>query len=89
MVSGAAGSHVRAAATLGGHLALYRARFLQSNLLPVLVALDAAVGVATLKGTRCIRPCPTKTPSSSALRPSCWLQELDTATPGRPAIRQL
>ena len=43
---------MRAAATLGGHLALYRARFLQSNLLPVLMALDATLGIASLDGTR-------------------------------------
>ena len=47
-----AGSHVRAAATLGGHLALFRARFLQSNLVPVLGALDAHIGIASLDGTR-------------------------------------
>lgn len=47
------GSHLRAAATVGGHMALFRARWLQSNLVPVLMALDATVGVATLdNGTR-------------------------------------
>lgn len=44
---------MRAAATLGGHLALQRARALQSNLTPVLEALDAKVAITTLDGTRC------------------------------------
>jgi CO/xanthine dehydrogenase FAD-binding subunit len=52
----AAGSHLRAAATLGGHLGLFRARWLQSNLVPVLAALDARIGVASLDGTRCCNP---------------------------------
>ena len=45
---------MRAAATIGGHLALYRAKHLQSNLVPVLMALSAEVGVATLTSTRCL-----------------------------------
>lgn len=43
---------MRAAATIGGHLALFRAKHLQSNLVPVLMALSAQVGIATLSGTR-------------------------------------
>ncbi|EIE21740.1 molybdenum cofactor-binding domain-containing protein [Coccomyxa subellipsoidea C-169] len=51
-----AGSHVRAAATLGGHLALMKERALQSNLVPALVALDAKVGITTLDGTKWLPP---------------------------------
>jgi CO/xanthine dehydrogenase FAD-binding subunit len=43
---------VRAAATLGGHLALMRERALQSNLVPPLAALGAEVGIVSVKGTR-------------------------------------
>ena len=48
----AAGSHVRAAATLGGHMALMKERALQSNLVPVLVALEARIGITSLQGTK-------------------------------------
>ncbi|BDA47143.1 Xanthine dehydrogenase/oxidase [Coccomyxa sp. Obi] len=47
-----AGSHVRAAATLGGHMALMKERALQSNLVPVLVALDAKIGITSVQGTK-------------------------------------
>ena len=47
-----AGTHVRAAASIGGNLALLRERALQSNLAPVLVALEATVTVTSLHSQR-------------------------------------
>ena len=43
-----AGSPVRAAATVGGNLVLVRERALQSNLVPMLIALGATVTVTSL-----------------------------------------
>ena len=43
---------MRAAASLGGHLALMRERALQSNLVPPLAALGAEVGITSADGTR-------------------------------------
>ena len=47
-----AGTHVRAAATIGGNLALLREHALQSNLAPVLIALGATVTVTSLHSQR-------------------------------------
>ena len=47
-----AGTHVRAAASIGGNLALLRERALQSNLAPVLIALGATVTVTSLHSQR-------------------------------------
>ena len=46
------GTHVRAAATIGGNLALLRERALQSNLAPVLIALGATVTVTSQHSQR-------------------------------------
>ena len=47
-----AGTHVRAAASIGGNLALLRERALQSNLAPVLIALGATVTMTSLHSQR-------------------------------------
>ena len=47
-----AGTHVRAAATIGGNLVLLRERAMQSNLAPVLIALKASVIVTSLHSQR-------------------------------------
>ena len=43
-----AGTHVRAAASVGGNLVLTRERALQSNLVPILIVLGASVVVTSL-----------------------------------------
>ena len=47
-----AGTHVRAAASIGGNLVLLQERALQSNLAPVLIALGATVTVTSLHSQR-------------------------------------
>lgn len=47
-----AGTHVRAAASIGGNLALTRECALQSNLVPMLIVLGATVIVTSLHSSK-------------------------------------